>query len=65
MGSFPEPKLMPNFSREVQHVYFAKFMPTVSHNGNPIIRMIYRAKIHTENLNNYYLSQNVDMTKHE
>lgn len=27
------------------------FMPTVSHNGNPSTKMIYRAKIHKNNLN--------------
>ena len=27
------------------------FMPTVFHNGNPSTKMIYRAKIHKNNLN--------------
>ena len=37
---------MTNFFRGVQHVYFAKFMPTVSHNDNPIIMMIHKTKMH-------------------
>ena len=52
---------MTNIFRGVQHVYCAKFMLTVSRNGNPII-MIYRDKIYKENFNNV-LNQNVIMTK--
>ena len=38
---------MTNFSRGVQRVYCAKFMLTVSHNGNPVIKNNYnRDKIH-------------------
>ena len=38
---------MTNFSRGVQRVYCAKFMLTVSHNGNPVIKNTYnRDKIH-------------------
>ena len=35
---------MTNFLRGVKHVYCAKFILTVSHNGNPIINSITETK---------------------
>ena len=46
----------------VKHVYCAKFMLTVSHNGNPIIFNIYIEVKYPKNLNNI-LNQNVNVTK--
>ena len=50
------------FLWEVQHVYCAKFMLAISHNGNSIIYNIYRQNLHRKNMNNV-LSQNVNVTK--
>ena len=46
---------MTNFFEGVQCVYFAKFMPTVSYKGNPIIKMICSAKIHTKKTYIFFL----------
>ena len=40
--------LYDNFLGGVQHVYCAKFMLTVSHNGNPIITNIYSLRQNTQ-----------------
>lgn len=56
---------MTNFFEGVQCVYFAKFMPTVSHKGNPIMKMICSAKIHTKKTYIFFFNQNVNMTKLE
>ena len=50
------------FLKDVQHVYFAKFMLTVSLNGNPIIKNIEIDNIYEENFNNV-LNKNAIMTK--
>ena len=42
---------MTNFFREIQHVYCAKLMVTVCHNGSPIINGIqFRGKIDQKKL---------------
>ena len=46
----------------VKHVYCAKFMLTVSHNGNPIMFNIYIEIKYTKNLYNV-LNQNVNVIK--
>ena len=55
---------MTNFFQGVQCVYLAKFMSTVPHTGNPIIKMICSTKIHKKNLHIFF-NQNVNMTKRE
>ena len=50
------------FFREVQHVYCAKFMLTVTYNGNPILNNIYIKHTIKSNINNV-LNQNVNKTK--
>ena len=46
---------MSNFFQGVQCVYLVKFMPTLYRNGNPVIKMICSAKIHTKKTHIFFL----------